>query len=63
MPYSHVLTLMPFPVTLQNEMFSGQTTKKYSIPLDHLDYKYVSKCDKVEELEKILRVLRSVAYL
>jgi hypothetical protein len=31
--------------------------KKYDIPIDHLDYKYVEKCNDVKELEKIYKVL------
>lgn len=31
--------------------------KDHNIPLDHLDYKYISTCENVKELEKIYRVL------
>lgn len=34
------------------------TTKKYDIPLAHLDYKYIEECNDVKYLEKILRILR-----
>nr|VZI48645.1 unnamed protein product [Spirometra erinaceieuropaei] len=37
----------------------GQTTTLYNIPIEHLDYKYITQCDKLKELEKILKVLRS----
>lgn len=36
---------------------SSANKKKHDIPLDHLDYKYVEKCEDVKELEKIYRVL------
>ncbi|VDD75386.1 unnamed protein product [Mesocestoides corti] len=36
-----------------------QTTSLYDIPLNHLDYQYITKCDNIKELEKILKVLRS----
>lgn len=28
------------------------------VPIDHLDYTYVSNCKNAKEVEKILRVLR-----
>ncbi|RUS91692.1 hypothetical protein EGW08_000518 [Elysia chlorotica] len=37
----------------------GQTTKKYDLPLSHLDYKYIEKCNNPKEIEKIVNVLRS----
>lgn len=36
-----------------------ETTSLFDIPLDHLDYKYITDCKKLKELEKILKVLRS----
>ena len=38
------------PVNLSNK-------KNHNIPLEHLDYKYVQKCENVKELEKIYKVL------
>jgi hypothetical protein len=32
--------------------------KNHGIPLDHFDFKYVSQCEDVKELEKIYRVLK-----
>ncbi|KAJ8313729.1 hypothetical protein KUTeg_008290 [Tegillarca granosa] len=43
-----------------NLIFESSTTKKYDIPLSHLDYEYVKKCTNVKEIEKILRVLSRV---
>ncbi|BFZ01434.1 hypothetical protein BsWGS_04473 [Bradybaena similaris] len=37
----------------------GQTTKRYGLPLSHLEYSYIEKCTNVRELEKIVTVLRS----
>ncbi|XP_078664763.1 sperm-associated antigen 1-like isoform X3 [Branchiostoma floridae x Branchiostoma belcheri] len=37
----------------------GQTTKRYNIPIEHLDYKYIEGCENPRELEKILYELRS----
>ncbi len=34
-----------------------QNRKSHGIPLEHLDFKYVEKCENVKELEKIFRVL------
>lgn len=34
-----------------------QSKKKHNIPLEHLDFKYVQKCEDVKELEKIYKVL------
>nr|CDS34229.1 sperm associated antigen 1 [Hymenolepis microstoma] len=36
-----------------------ETTKLYDIPLNHLDFAYITGCNKLKELEKILKVLRS----
>ena len=36
-----------------------ERTSLYDIPLNHLDYQYISGCNKLKELEKILKVLRS----
>ena len=32
-------------------------TKKHTIPIEHLDFKYVEKCNDIKELEKIYKVL------
>jgi hypothetical protein len=32
--------------------------KNHGIPLDHFDFKYISRCEDVKELEKIYRVLK-----
>ncbi|CAL1537604.1 unnamed protein product [Lymnaea stagnalis] len=42
-----------------NFHIEGQSTKKYDIPLSHMEYSYIEKCSNVKELEKIYRVLRS----
>ncbi|XP_046566656.1 sperm-associated antigen 1-like [Haliotis rubra] len=34
-------------------------TKKYDIPLSHLDHSYVKNCSDVKELEKIFKILKS----
>ncbi|XP_059163261.1 sperm-associated antigen 1-like [Physella acuta] len=44
---------------MSNIHLEGQTSKKYDIPLSHLDYAYIEKCTDVKELEKIIRILRS----
>lgn len=31
--------------------------KNHNVSLEHLDFKYVEKCDNVKELEKIYKVL------
>ena len=36
---------------------SEETIKKHDIPIDHLDFKYVEKCNDVKELEKIYKIL------
>ncbi|KAL5102886.1 Sperm-associated antigen 1 [Taenia crassiceps] len=36
-----------------------ETTSLFDMPLDHLDYKYITDCNKLKELEKILKILRS----
>lgn len=42
-----------------NLLFQADTTKKYDIPLGHLDYNYIRNCSDTKELEKILKILRS----
>ncbi|CAG5119652.1 unnamed protein product, partial [Candidula unifasciata] len=42
-----------------NMHIEGQTTKRYGLPLSHLEYSYIEKCTSVKELEKIVAVLRS----
>ncbi|XP_061185926.1 sperm-associated antigen 1-like [Saccostrea echinata] len=42
-----------------NPLLNMGTTKKYDIPVAHLDYKYIDECNDVKYLEKILKVLRS----
>ena len=36
----------------------GAKTQRYNIPIEHLDFKYVSECKDVRELEKIYRLLK-----
>lgn len=43
---------------MSNIHLEGQTSKKYEIPLSHLDFAYIEKCTDVKELEKIIRILR-----
>lgn len=38
---------------------SENLLKKYDIPIDHLDFKYVNSCKNVKELEHILHILQS----
>ncbi|KAL4222400.1 Sperm associated antigen 1 [Mactra antiquata] len=35
------------------------STKKYDIPLDHLEFSYINGCSDVKELERIFKVLKS----
>ncbi|CAC5381570.1 SPAG1 [Mytilus coruscus] len=42
-----------------NVLFQSETTRKYDIPLTHLDYPYIQKCTDTKELERILKILRS----
>lgn len=37
----------------------GNTRTKYDIPLNHLDFDYISHCTNRDELEKIIKILRS----
>ena len=39
--------------------WDAERTKKYDIPLSHLDYKYIETCNDAKELEKIIKTLRS----
>lgn len=38
---------------------SESLLRKYDIPIDHLDFKYVNTCDNTKELEHILHILQS----
>ncbi|XP_076467629.1 sperm-associated antigen 1-like [Babylonia areolata] len=44
---------------MTQDYYKAETTKRYDIPLAHLDYAYIRDCSDVKELEKILKVLRS----
>lgn len=33
--------------------------QKYNIPIDHLDFKYIEKCQNANEMEKIVQILVS----
>lgn len=33
--------------------------EKYGIPLNHLDFDYIAKCNNAREMEKIVQILRS----
>ena len=39
---------------------AGGFTKRFDIPLSHLEFDYVKNCSDVKELEKILKVLKYV---
>ena len=39
-----------------NELLYAKT-QKHNIPIEHLDFKYIEKCNDVKELEKIYKVL------
>lgn len=45
--------------TLLHSSMFHETTALYDIPLNHLDFAYITDCNKLKELEKILKVLRS----
>ena len=40
------------------DMYKNEYCKNHDIPVSHLDYPYIEKCNNVKELEKILKVLR-----
>ncbi|KAM8966831.1 sperm-associated antigen 1 [Pelodytes ibericus] len=42
-----------------SSVMSYEITKRYEIPIDHLDYGFIEKCTDVKHLEKILHTLRS----
>ncbi|XP_069776527.1 sperm-associated antigen 1-like isoform X2 [Narcine bancroftii] len=44
--------------SINSLMYQG-TTKKFNLPIEHLDYSYIEQCTNVKYLEKILIVLRS----
>jgi hypothetical protein len=31
---------------------------KYEIPIDHLEFEYIKKCNDLKELERIVKILR-----
>ncbi|XP_033761832.1 sperm-associated antigen 1-like isoform X2 [Pecten maximus] len=43
----------------EKSLLVADRTKRYDIPLGHLDYAYIETCRDVKELEKILIILRS----
>lgn len=38
---------------------SKSLLETYGIPIEHLDFDYVKKCEKVKEVQRILEILRS----
>lgn len=40
-------------------IYFKESVSKYQIPLDHLDFGYIKKCNDVKELEKIYKLLMS----
>ncbi|CAH8588759.1 unnamed protein product [Heterobilharzia americana] len=40
-------------------IYFNERTKTYDIPISHLDFKYLNSCSDVDELEKIMKTLRS----
>lgn len=47
-----------FSTMTQDLYLKSETTKRYEIPLTHLDYEYIRNCSDVKELEKIVKILR-----
>jgi hypothetical protein len=41
----------------ENFILPDVSKKDHSIPLEHLDFKYVDKCENIKELEKIYKIL------
>ncbi len=41
-----------------SDLYKNEFTQHSDIPLSHLDYGYIEKCNDVKELEKILKILR-----
>ncbi|XP_041365550.1 sperm-associated antigen 1-like [Gigantopelta aegis] len=41
------------------EMLSHSRTKRFDIPLGHIDFDYIKKCTDIKEVERILRILRT----
>ena len=41
-----------------NVALEAQTTKKFDLPISHLDYNYIDSCTNAKELEKIVLILR-----
>ena len=54
-----VLFFLEFYLKSFKTMIPGDVTKRFNIPIEHLDFKYVEKCNDVREVVKILKVLRS----
>lgn len=42
-----------------NEEKKQSLLNKYSIPIDHLDFKYIEACKYAKEIEKIVEILKS----
>ena len=41
----------------ENFILPDVSKKDHNIPLEHLDFKYVEKCENIKELEKIYKIL------
>ncbi len=45
-----------------SDLYKNEFTQHSDIPLSHLDYGYIEKCNDVKELEKILKILRYLLF-
>ena len=49
--------------TSLNGFVGGGGAKDSNVPISHLDYSYISKCDNAKELEEIIKVLRYICII
>uniref|UniRef100_A0A1B6G2D8 Sperm-associated antigen 1 n=1 Tax=Cuerna arida TaxID=1464854 RepID=A0A1B6G2D8_9HEMI len=44
---------------LESTLKQRSLLRKYEIPIDHLSYEYIGRCNDVKQLERIVKILRS----
>jgi hypothetical protein len=58
--FTHFTGTENYSMIEQEEVMKSKKSllKKYEIPVDHISFEYVEKCNDRKEMEKILKILR-----
>jgi hypothetical protein len=58
--FTHFTGTENYSMIEQEEVLKSKKSllKKYEIPVDHISFEYVEKCNDRKEMEKIVKILR-----